>query len=97
MSAAKPRAATKASEAVLAYLQNRMPAYPFDPKIDGEFVLELVEDFAEIDILEETKGFRWFYCQQPPQRRSARLSLRRWLANARRRQSRVKDTEASGS
>ena len=97
MSAAKNRTAAKASDAVLAYLQNRMPAYPFDPKIDGEFVRELVEDFAEIDILEETKGFRWFYCQQPPQRRSARLSLRRWLANARRRQAGAKDTNARGS
>ena len=92
MSAAKP--ATKTSHAVLAYLQERMPAYPFDPKIDDEFVRELVEDFTEIDILEETKGFRWFYCQQPPQRRSARLSLRRWLANARRRQSSVQGTDA---
>ena len=96
MSAAKPRAAAKASEAVLAYLQDRMPAYPFDPKIDGDFVSELVEDFAEIDILEETKGFRWFYCQKPPQRRSARLSLRRWLVNAKRRQSSI-DADAKGS
>ena len=94
MSAAKPKVATKTSHAVLAYLQERMPAYPFDPKIDDEFVRELVEDFNEIDILEETKGFRWFYCQQPPQRRSARLSLRRWLANARRRQSGVQGTDA---
>ena len=96
MSAAKPRVAAKASETILAYLQHRMPAYPFDPKIDGEFVRELVEDFAEIDILEETKGFRWFYCHQPPQRRSARLALRRWLVNARRRQSDLQDTDARG-
>lgn len=97
MSAAKPTAATKTSQAVLAYLQHRMPAYPFDPKIDDEFVRELIEDFADIDLLEETKGFRWFYCQQPPQRRTARLSLRRWLANARRRQSGVKRVDARGS
>ena len=97
MSAAKPTAATKTSRAVLAYLEHRMPAYPFDPKIDDEFVRELVEDFADVDILEETKGFRWFYCQQPPQRRSVRLSLRRWLANATRRRSRVQATDTRGS
>ena len=97
MSAAKLTTTTKTSQAVLAYLQHRMPAYPFDRKIDDEFVRELLEDFADIDILEETKGFRWFYCQQPPQRRTARLSLRRWLANARRRRSGVKGTDARGT
>lgn len=91
MTAAKSRAASKA---VLDYLQQRMPAYPFDAKIDGEFVRELTEDFADIDILEETKGFRWFYCQQPPQRRGIRVSLRRWLVNARRRQSAEKNHRA---
>ena len=97
MSAAKPRATTQTTEAVLAYLQHRVPAYPFDPKIDAEFVRELIEDFADIDILEETKGFRWFYCQQPPQQRTARLSLRRWLANATRRRSSVQTSGARGS
>lgn len=97
MSTAKTTATSKISEAVLAYLQHRVPAYPFDPKIDAEFVRELIEDFADIDLLEETKGFRWFYCQQPPRRRTVRLSLRRWLANARRRQSGVKGADARGS
>ena len=82
------------SKAVLAYLKDRMPTYPFDAKIDGEFVRELAEDFADIDILEETKGFRWFYCQQLPQRRGIRVSLRRWLVNARRRQSADKSHRA---
>lgn len=94
MTVTKTRALPKASQAVLAYLQNRMPAYPFDATIDAEFVGELTEDFADIDILEETKSFRWFYCQQPPQRRSIRLSLRRWIANASRRQSTGKNTRS---
>lgn len=94
MTAAKTRVVPTASQAVLAYLQDRMPAYPFDATIDGEFVRELTEDFTDIDILEETKSFRWFYCQQPPQRRGVRVSLRRWLANASRRQSAEKKTRS---
>ena len=97
MSAATTTATTKTSKAVLAYLQHRVPAYPFDAKIDAEFVRELIEDFDGIDILEETKGFRWFYCQQPPQGRTARLTLRRWLNNARRRRFRVNGADAGGS
>jgi hypothetical protein len=31
-------------------------AYPFDPKLDEAFVHELIEDFHDLDILEETKA-----------------------------------------
>ena len=49
--------------AILDYLR-KIPIYPFDPKIDPDFVEELVTDFASvIDILEETKAFRWFIFQ----------------------------------
>lgn len=72
----------KTAESVLQYLQHRVPTYPFDNKLDNEFVRELLEDFDDVDILEETKGFRWFYSGQPLQSRNARLSLRRWIANA---------------
>lgn len=76
-----------AAENILNYLQSRMPAYPFDDGIDPDFVEELVEDFRGIDILEETKAFRWYYDNDPASRcRNLRLSLRRWLARARARQ-----------
>ena len=70
--------------AILDYLR-KIPVYPFDPKIDPDFVEELVTDFASvIDILEETKAFRWYHTDQATSSlRSARLSLRRWLNNAR--------------
>ena len=86
---AKPpsQTGTQTVEAVLGYLQHRMPGYPFDPQLDDEFVRELIDDFAaQVDVLEETKGFRWFYSQPPgPPGRSIRLALRRWIANARQR------------
>ncbi len=69
--------------AVLAYLR-KIPAYPFDPKIDADFVEELLADFGTVvDVLEETKAFRWYHTDQATSSlRSARLSLRRWLHNA---------------
>ncbi len=72
---------------ILHYLKDRLPAYPFDPKLDTDFVKELIEDFQGVDILEETKAFRWYYDNEPAARlRNVRLGLRRWVANARRRE-----------
>lgn len=79
------KAAAKTVDAVLTYLQHRMPSYPFDAELDGDFVRELVDDFVEVDILEEVKGFRWYYSQRASSLRSIRLALRRWLANAKNR------------
>jgi hypothetical protein len=69
--------------ALLAYLQ-RIPTYPFDAKIDPDFVDELITDFTGVlDVLEETKAFRWYHVDQATTTlRSPRLSLRRWLSNA---------------
>ncbi len=71
---------------ILQYLQHRLPAYPFDAKLDAAFVEELIDDFKPVNILEETKAFRWYYDNEPAKRlRNVRLGLRRWLANAGRR------------
>ena len=69
--------------AILDYLR-KIPTYPFDPKIDPDFVEELLDDFgAAVDVLEETKAFRWYHNDQATSSlRSARLALRRWLTNA---------------
>ncbi len=76
-------------QAVLAYLQHRLPAYPFDAKTDKDFVEELVADFGGIDVLEEIKSFRWFNDSQPVSHlRSVRLSLRRWIAKSNKRKTR---------
>ena len=71
--------------AILDYLR-KIPVYPFDAKIDPDFVDELLTDFgATVDVLEETKAFRWYHTDQGTSGlRSARLSLRRWLTNAKR-------------
>jgi len=69
---------------ILDYLDGRLPGYPFDPDVDRPFVEELLDDFPDIDILEEVKAFRWYYENQPLARvRSPRVALRRWIAKAR--------------
>jgi hypothetical protein len=69
---------------ILDYLKTHMPAYPFDPQLDAVFVEELIADFAEFDILEETKTFRWYYDNRPANRlKNLRAGLRRWIANSR--------------
>jgi hypothetical protein len=71
------------TEQILDYLQSRMPAYPFNSALDAEFVDELVHDFQDIDVLEETKAFRWYYDNRPADRfKNVRLGLRRWIVNA---------------
>ena len=72
-----------AAQDILAYLQGRMPDYPFDPRLDAEFVGELLDDFREIDILEETKTFRWYYQNRTKEQfKNVRAGLRRWIATA---------------
>ena len=71
------------AEPILAYLKGQMPAYPFDPRLDPEFVDELIADFQDIDILEEAKTFRWYYQNRPADRmKNLRVGLRRWIASA---------------
>jgi hypothetical protein len=70
--------------AILDYLATRLPAYPFKPDVDAPFVDELLDDFPDVDVLEEIKAFRWYYENQPVTRlRHPRVTLRRWIANAR--------------
>ena len=72
-----------ASEPILDYLRNQIPAYPFDPKLDEDFVHELIADFHDLDILEEIKTFRWYHNNRPGDRfKNIRVGLRRWIANS---------------
>ncbi len=72
------------AEDIIRYFETALPGYPFNQKLDTEFVDELLVDFGKVDILEETKSFRWYYNNEPV--KNARIGLRRWLANALRRQ-----------
>lgn len=75
---AEPRVAE-----LLRYLEDHLPAYPFDPAIDAAFVEELAADFPEVDLLEQTKTFRWYYDNEPLAHvKKPRVKLRRWIANA---------------
>ena len=70
----------EATRATLEYLEHHVSGYPFDRKLDCEFIVELMADFPEVDILEEVKTFRWHYEGQPvSQFTSPRSALRRWL------------------
>ena len=76
---------TNTAEPILSYLQSKLPSYPYSEKIDPDFVEELINDFQDVNILEEIKSFRWFYDNQPAKRvRTMRLSLRRWIAGVKR-------------
>jgi len=71
-----------ATEDMLIYLR-QLPSYPFDAEMDSAFVKELVDDFPGVDILEETKAFRWYYDNKPASRmRQVRVGLRRWILRA---------------
>ena len=71
------------TRATLEYLEYRVPGYPFDRKLDCEFIVELMADFPGVDILEEVKTFRWHYEGQPvSQFTNRRSALRRWLAGS---------------
>ena len=68
---------------ILAYLESRLPGYPYSPAIDPDFVNELVDDFPQVNVLEEIKTFRWYHDNDPTSRvANLRLAIRRWIANA---------------
>ena len=71
------------TEPILGYLELKMPGYPFDPDLDRDFVNELMDDFGAVDILEQTKAFRWYHDNNPAAKyKNLRTALRRWLASA---------------
>ena len=75
--------ATNHGDDVLVYLDNQLPAYPFDPAVDQPFVDELRADFPDVCLLDEIKAFRWYYANDPAARfANLRSALRRWIANA---------------
>ena len=70
-------------EAILSYLRERLPRYPFEPELDSAFVEELEADFPHVAILNEIKAFRWYYDNDPIRRvANIRVALRRWLERA---------------
>ena len=68
--------------AILDYLEHELPGYRFETHIDMPFVIELLVDFPEIDVLEEIKTFRWYHNNEPLSETAQRVSIRRWIARA---------------
>ncbi|HUP24576.1 MAG TPA: hypothetical protein VNB06_16745 [Thermoanaerobaculia bacterium] len=64
---------------ILDYLETQMPDYPFQAELDRDFVEELLDDFGELDVLEQIKRFRWFHNGKPPNEKP-RLALRKWFS-----------------
>jgi len=59
--------------------------HPFDPEVDAAFVGELLDDFADLDVLEQLKRFRWYYDNRPLANiRNPRGAIRAWIRRARR-------------
>ena len=68
---------------VLDYLEHQVPDYPFDRRLDCEFITELMADFSGLDILEEVKTFRWSSRKEPvSQMENPRAALRRWIVGS---------------
>jgi hypothetical protein len=65
---------------VLIYLREKLPGYPFQLSLDTLFVHELLEDFPDVDVLEEVKTYRWYYDRELG-KKNHRASIRRWMAN----------------
>ena len=65
---------------VLSYLREKLPGYPFQLALDALFVRELLEDFPDIDVLEEIKTYRWYYDHELA-KKNHRASIRRWMTN----------------
>ena len=69
-------------DSILRYLQERLPGYPFDITVDVDFIDELLEDFPNVNVLEEIKTFRWYHGNAPATRvKNLRIAIRRWVAN----------------
>ena len=68
---------------VFHYLQG-LPGFDRDDEIDTVFARELVNDFSDIDVLEQIKAFRWYHDGRPARANpKLRLAIRRWLSRAR--------------
>jgi len=67
---------------ILTYLREKLPGYPFQLALDTLFVQELLEDFTDIDLLDEVKTYRWYYDRQLG-KKNHRSSIRRWMTNTR--------------
>lgn len=65
---------------VLDYLQHQFSSYPFNPKLDTDFVIELAGDFQDLNLLEQIKTFRWYYDDDVSKVGNPRAALRRWMA-----------------
>jgi len=65
---------------VLDYLQHQFSNYPFNPRLDTDFIVELSGDFQGLNLLEQIKTFRWYYDDDLSNLGNPRAALRRWMA-----------------
>ena len=71
---------------ILDYLRDHLTGYPFRRDLDAAFVDELLDDFDDLDVLEQIKRLRWYRDDEPLDEHSKpRLAIRRWLVKAQRR------------
>lgn len=65
---------------VLNYLRDQFPSYPFNPRLDTAFIIELASDFQNLNLLEQIKTFRWYHDDDLSKVGNPRAALRRWMA-----------------
>ena len=70
-------------DALLSYLRDKIPGYSFEEEMDRLFVNELLEDFPDVDHLEELKKFRlWLFDMGKDHLKNYRIVLRKWFRRA---------------
>jgi len=60
-----------------------IPDYPFSEETDRPLVAELIDDFPEIDLVEQLKAWHWYRIDNPSRLKNPRGALRRWMIKAR--------------
>ena len=60
-----------------------IPDYPFSEEIDRPLLAELMQDFPEVDLIDQLKAWRWYRVDNPTKLKNPRGALRRWMQRAR--------------
>jgi hypothetical protein len=69
----------EAAGSALDYLEHQVPDYPFDRRLDGALITELMTSFPNLDVLEEMKTFRWSHREPVTRMANPRATLREWI------------------
>jgi len=75
-------AQTNPIEAILLYIRTHFDEYNFDLIKDQKYYGILIEEFPDLDLLEETKLFHIWVIDSSAKLGNPRLTFRKWLKNS---------------